>query len=185
MLLYLAICFLVIYLFSETQLSKFKRDKTLLFTEEDQGSLSRIKRAIFVSILLAYSCSFIPFGKCKDSLFIISGFCVLGFGLLIRSYSIFILGKRFTYVVTILNEHPLQTNGLYAVIRHPGYLGQLSILIGSMMLFGNWISVILGIIVLFPSYHYRMTVEEDLLLKHKEEYGDYSKRTYRLIPFVY
>jgi protein-S-isoprenylcysteine O-methyltransferase Ste14 len=185
-LLFLATGFLVIYLFTETRISKSKRDKGLILVEEDRGSLSRIKRAIFVASLLAFSCAFIPFGKCSDKVYITAGFSILCIGLTIRSYSIIILGKRFTYVVTILNEHPLQFGGLYSIIRHPGYLGQLLILVGSTMLFGNWISVIVTLVILFPSYHYRMTVEEDLILKYKDkEYSDYCKKTYRIIPFVY
>ena len=166
-------------------ISKYKRDKELVFVEDDRGSLSKIKKAIFFAILIAFLCSYLPFGKFNDPLYILSGFTVLGIGLILRSYSIIILGKRFTYVVTILNEHPLQTEGLYAIIRHPGYLGQLLILIGSTVLFGNWISASLAFLILFPFYHYRISVEEDLLLKYNEDYGDYSKRTYRLIPFVY
>ncbi len=153
--------------------------------QDDRGSLSKIKKAIFFAILIAFLCSYIPFGKFNDSLYIYSGCTTLGIGLIFRSYSIVILGKRFTYVVTILKEHPLQTKGLYAIIRHPGYLGQLLILIGSTVLFGNWISVTLAFLILFPFYHYRISVEEDLLLQYNEDYGDYSQRTYRLIPFVY
>ncbi len=153
--------------------------------QDDRGSLSKIKKAIFFAILIAFLCSYIPFGKFNDSLYIYSGCTTLGIGLIFRSYSIVILGKRFTYVVTILKEHPLQTKGLYAIIRHPGYLGQLLILIGSTVLFGNWISVTLAFLILFPFYHYRISVEEDLLLQYNEDYGDYSQRTYRLLPFVY
>jgi len=106
--------------------------------------------------------------------------------LIIRITSILTLKRQFTYTVTKIDNHELIQTGLYKIIRHPGYLGQLIIFLGISTTLSNWLSVLLMIIPVFMGYLYRIIVEEKFLIEQMgQNYIDYQKRTKRLIPMIY
>jgi protein-S-isoprenylcysteine O-methyltransferase Ste14 len=50
----------------------------------------------------------------------------------------------------------------------------------------NWIALVLMALVLGWAYRRRMSAEEEMLLANiGEEYREYSRRTWRIIPFIY
>ena len=85
-----------------------------------------------------------------------------------------------------MEGHHLIETGLYKMIRHPGYLGQLLIFLGTATALSNWLSI-LG--MLFPvslGYLYRIQVEERFMLEQLgESYQAYRQRTKKLIPRLY
>jgi protein-S-isoprenylcysteine O-methyltransferase Ste14 len=120
-----------------------------------------------------------------DTFFTIGAILVI-VGLIIRIKSILTLKQHFTYTVTKIENHELIETGLYKIIRHPGYLGQLIIFIGVSVSLSNWLSIILMIIPVFLGYIYRIKVEEQfMIVQMGQKYIDYQKRTKRLIPMIY
>jgi protein-S-isoprenylcysteine O-methyltransferase Ste14 len=100
--------------------------------------------------------------------------------------SILKLRKQFTYTITKIENHELVETGLYKIIRHPGYLGQLIIFLGTSVCLSNWLSVLLMIIPVLAGYLNRINVEEKFMVEQLgQKYLDYRKRTKRLIPAVY
>jgi len=88
--------------------------------------------------------------------------------------------------VTEIENHELIETGLYKNIRHPGYLGQLLIFMGTALSFSNWLSVVFMMIPVLIGYINRIIVEERFLTKQMgQKYIDYQKRTKRLIPKMY
>ena len=107
-------------------------------------------------------------------------------GLIIRVTSILQLKKQFTYTVTKIKNHELIETGLYKIIRHPGYLGQLIIFLGISTCLSNWLSILLMIIPVLLGYLNRINVEEKFMAEQLgQKYIDYRKRTKRLISLVY
>jgi protein-S-isoprenylcysteine O-methyltransferase Ste14 len=50
----------------------------------------------------------------------------------------------------------------------------------------NWIALVPMALVLGWAYRRRMSAEEEMLLTNiGEEYREYSRRTWRIIPFIY
>jgi protein-S-isoprenylcysteine O-methyltransferase Ste14 len=116
----------------------------------------------------------------------ISGAILVVTGLAIRISSILTLRKQFTYTITEVEQHELIEKGLYRVIRHPGYLGQLLIFLGITVALSNWLSVLLMMILVIPGYIYRIHTEEQFMIKQfGEAYLTYRERTRRLIPRIY
>jgi len=77
------------------------------------------------------------------------------------------------------------TGGIYAVIRHPSYLGLLLLSLGWGLAFRSWIGVILTLLTI-PPILARIRAEEALLRAHfGAEYEAYRTRTARLIPGLY
>lgn len=107
-------------------------------------------------------------------------------GLIIRINSILTLKQQFTYTVTKIENHELIETGLYKVIRHPGYLGQLIIFLGISVSLSNWISILSMILSVLIGYIYRIKTEEKFMIEQMgDKYIDYQKRTKRLIPMIY
>ena len=72
------------------------------------------------------------------------------------------------------------------IIRHPGSLGTLLIVIGAGLAVTNWAVLLIGTTLGIASRIYRISAEERLLRdKLSSEYKTYSDRTWRLIPFLY
>ena len=108
----------------------------------------------------------------------------LSFGVL-RIAPVFILGRRFSGLVAIQSDHVLVTDGLYATIRNPSYLGLIVSTLGWALAFRSGVGVALTAL-LIPPLIARMNAEEALLAEHfGETYQAYRRRTWRLIPYLY
>ncbi len=106
-------------------------------------------------------------------------------GLMIRIQSILTLKQYFTYSVAQVENHKLIETGLYKIIRHPGYLGQLMIFAGISTSLSNWLSILLMMIPITIGYIYRIKVEERFMIEQMgENYLNYQKRTKRIIPMI-
>lgn len=106
-------------------------------------------------------------------------------GFLFMNWSMIILGRQFSVDVTIQDNHKLITNGPYKYLRHPRYFGILVFFSGISVIFLAWISLLL-VLFLMLILLWRIGDEEKLM--HQEfgnDWLDYKKRTYSLIPFIY
>jgi len=65
------------------------------------------------------------------------GIALAAVGLAIRIAAMTRLGARFSPRIAIQREHALETTGLYAKIRHPGYLGSLLATAGGVLAFDS------------------------------------------------
>lgn len=116
---------------------------------------------------------------------------VLGIGLMLagtafRWYSARILGKYFTFDVATQTGQVLIETGPYRYIRHPSYAGALLTLAGFGFALGNWASLIVAVLCLSVAYAYRIRVEEGALSAALgPAYQEYTRRTWRLIPFLF
>jgi protein-S-isoprenylcysteine O-methyltransferase Ste14 len=78
----------------------------------------------------------------------------------------------------------LVTSGLYAVVRHPLYLGEFVVLFGIALQHSMpWALLILAVQCVFQLQ--RMKNEERVLARAFPDYADYALRTARLVPGVY
>ncbi len=113
------------------------------------------------------------------------GLAMFVVGSLFRLLPVFVLGRRFSGLVAIQEGHELVTGGLYRVIRHPSYLGLLLGLFGWALVFRSAIGVLVSVLII-PPLVARMNSEEALLeSEFGEQYSDYRRRTWRLLPFLY
>lgn len=183
------IIFSYVYGFLEILLSIRQRAKrkNSIVNRGDKGSIW----FLFILIGIGYFLSF-RFGMTKIGriyhwgFFFAAGVSLIIIGLIIRIYAINTLKQHFTYVVTKIENHELIETGLYKVIRHPGYLGQLFIFIGTAVSFSNWLSVLSMTIAVSIGYLYRIRIEERFMVEQMgQKYPDYQNRTKKLIPFVY
>jgi protein-S-isoprenylcysteine O-methyltransferase Ste14 len=156
--------------------------------KKDRGSL----RVMFVAIFLAFFImNFLlrnGVGLLPNNYHWISyiGFAVVIAGLIFRWYSIGVLGKYFTGVVMIQEGHKIIKKGPYKILRHPSYTGGIIAFLGVAIATNDWITLLVFLLALWVSYGYRITIEERALIEQfGDEYRDYQKETWRIVPFVY
>jgi protein-S-isoprenylcysteine O-methyltransferase Ste14 len=112
------------------------------------------------------------------------GILILGLG--IRGAAIVTLGRAFSANVALRAGQRLQRSGLYALVRHPSYLGLELIFLAFALHARTWACFAVVLVPTTLAVLYRMHVEETALrLAFGAEYEDYSRTTKRLIPGVY
>lgn len=95
------------------------------------------------------------------------------------------LDKQFSVYVMTQEDHKLVTEGLYRYLRHPRYLGIVLFTMGISLVFRSWLALLL-VAALTLVLIWRIQNEEALM--HREfgsEWEAYSRKSWRLIPFVY
>ena len=112
------------------------------------------------------------------------GILILGLG--IRAVAVFTLGRAFSANVAMRAGQSLQRSGLYALVRHPSYLGLELILLAFALHARTWACFAVVLVPPTLALLYRIHVEETALRRaFGAEYDDYSRSTKRLIPGLY
>jgi protein-S-isoprenylcysteine O-methyltransferase Ste14 len=107
-------------------------------------------------------------------------------GMALRLYSISLLGRYFTFEVAVHADQPVIEAGPYRYIRHPSYTGALITVTGLGLSLGNWAGLIALLGCMIAAYSYRIPIEESALVAVLgEPYEKYTRRTHRLIPYIF
>ncbi len=185
--LIIIISFTYLYGFFEIFMSVRQRRKRKIIESGDRLSIWILAIFIAIGYSLSFSIASIKIGRiCHWDTFFAIGSILAIVGLIIRVNSILTLKQQFTYTVTKIENHELIESGLYKIIRHPGYLGQLIIFLGISASLSNWLSILAMMISVLIGYTYRIKTEEKFMIEQMgTKYIDYQKRTKRLIPMIY
>lgn len=107
-------------------------------------------------------------------------------GVLLRGYSIHVLGKFFTLNVQVNSKQKIIQSGPYKYLRHPAYSGSILSLTGTALCFRSLIGVVITIAIIAIIYGYRIAVEEKTLENSFGMiYKEYERNTSRIIPFIW
>lgn len=108
-------------------------------------------------------------------------------GIFIRYWAYYVMGKFFTRTIHPHKDRPLISYGPYRFARHPFHVGLFLITLGLCLFICGHIIAILIVFPVFGSIlHYRMSLEEKLLLqKYGDIYQGWCRRRFRLFPFLY
>lgn len=114
-----------------------------------------------------------------------TGVVALATGDCIRLAALRELGRQYSMFLTIQSQHQLIRSGLYRHIRHPFYLGGLLTVPGMMLALRSPLAIV--VFVLSAAFVAgRIGREEKMLLgQFPEEYAEYRRRSWRLLPYVY
>jgi protein-S-isoprenylcysteine O-methyltransferase Ste14 len=114
----------------------------------------------------------------------IAGDALVALGMLI----IFFVFRENTFTASTIQVaagHKVVSTGLYALVRHPMYVGGLIFIFGIPLALGSWWAM-LTFIPLTLLIVWRILDEERFLVKNLQGYGEYrSAVKYRLIPFLW
>ncbi|WP_394697869.1 methyltransferase family protein [uncultured Methanomethylovorans sp.] len=111
------------------------------------------------------------------------GFLLIIVGIVLREWSIWVLGKHFTVQVQIREKAKLVKHGPYKYIRHPSYTGGILSLIGITLSIGTWFRALVAFVISLIGYQYRISIEEKVLqAAFGTEYEEYKNGTWKLFP---
>ena len=105
-------------------------------------------------------------------------------GLLFAVWARVHIGRNWSGIVTIKQDHELIVGGPYALVRHPIYTGLLVAFIGSAMARGEWRGV-LAIALACAALWRKLRMEERWMSERfGEQYEAYRRRVPALVPFT-
>ena len=94
------------------------------------------------------------------------------------------LGRNWSSVPQVKEQHELVVKGPYRIVRHPIYTGLILAAAGTALAQnrGSWL--FMGVLIL-ASYWLKIRVEERLMMEtFPEEYPEYRRRVKALIPGI-
>jgi protein-S-isoprenylcysteine O-methyltransferase Ste14 len=151
---------------------------------EDKSSHSLIMLSMFLSLMIAFLFASFGIASLPTGAFYL-GICLMITGILLRQWSIAVLGRYFSRTVGVQEGQTVVDRGPYRLVRHPAYTGSLLTMVGLGFVLQSWGAVIVLIAFFGVAFGYRIHVEEAVLTsKLGDEYVAYAKRTKRLIPYV-
>lgn len=99
-----------------------------------------------------------------------------------------VVNRFFSSVVRIQSDRGQRvvTGGPYAVIRHPGYLAGIVIMVASGLALDSWLATAFLAVFSLPFLLYRAVTEDRVLQAQLPGYQDYAQRVrWRLMPGVW
>ena len=150
---------------------------------------SKFIKNILVDVVLTY-CTInhaITMGDKPLGYFEILIFSLVTIGFILRLWCYRELGYYFTFGLGIRKDHKLIKTGPYKYLVHPSYTGQIMVLLfGLIFLRINPMLYLFITAIIINILLKRVKIEENMMLKEfGEEYKEYIKNRYRLIPYVY
>ena len=107
-------------------------------------------------------------------------------GFALRCYAVFSLGKFFSTTVMTSDKHILIENGPYRLVRHPAYTGLFISFFAAGLAMGDAMALLTLISPIAYVLTQRIRIEEQWLIDHfGKDYGNYSLRTKKLLPWIY
>ncbi len=95
------------------------------------------------------------------------------------------LGRNWSAVVTLKEDHRLIRTGPYAIVRHPIYTGLLTAVLGSAVALGR-VHHFVALALVFAAYWRKSRIEERWLAQEfSAEYETYRREVPALIPFLF
>jgi protein-S-isoprenylcysteine O-methyltransferase Ste14 len=154
----------------------------------DRGSYWFLIAMIWTGISLDFALTFMfqqaAIPRMRTEVFL-AGIALMWIGVAFRYYAMRVLGRFFTFQVTVHAGQSVVEAGPYRYIRHPAYTGAFITVIGFGMALGNWVGLAALVTCVGLGYAYRIRVEEGTLLASLgEPYREYMTRTRRLVPFL-
>jgi protein-S-isoprenylcysteine O-methyltransferase len=153
---------------------------------QDRGSSLLVWVSIFATLVLVPSLS--SAGPLRFEEYAIGwlGLAIMAVEIGIRAWTRVTLGRYFSVKLEVREKQPLVEEGPYARVRHPGYLGYLTMWTGLAVSAMSGLAIVVVVLLFSTVYSYRIKNEEAMLMTtFGPAYEQYRKRTNRLIPFIY
>lgn len=183
---YLAYLVVVVFFGMDFIIRKDRKAASIRRTEDDKSSTIIIALTFLVIIICTEILKYFGIGGFDNVVIATVAFIFMLLGLGIRIYSMLKLKKSYTRTLLTTEQQELIRTGLYRTIRHPGYLGTILIWMFFGLAIENYIITIIGILLMVIAYSYRINNEEKMLLKQfGQDYQDYQKETWRIVPYIW
>jgi len=151
---------------------------------EDRRSRLLVWTCLVVSLITSAAVGSAGITRLPDWTFYL-GIALMLIGIVLRQWSIAVLGRYFTPKVSVQAGQHVVDWGPYRLVRHPTYTGMLLTVAGFALAYQSWGALFVALVLCGSAISYRIRVEERVLTGALgNEYVDYSRRTKRLIPYI-
>ena len=133
---------------------------------------------IFNRSLKILDTTFLPGAWAMHSL----GLLLTLFGCALAVWARIVLGSNWSGTVTVKENHVLITHGPYAWVRHPIYSGFLLALVGTVLVLGKFLWLLIVGLALLATWLKSRAEEEFMYQEFGEQYSAYQQRVKALIP---
>ena len=152
--------------------------------ERNQKIIQTITAIMFIAALVVPALDHRSHWSAVPLYVAIAGDFLVALGFLI----IFFVYKENTFASATIELAPEQkviSTGLYALVRHPMYMGGLFLFVGMPLSLGSWWGLLMFALMI-PALIWRIFDEEKFLAKNLPGYVEYENKVrYRLVPFVW
>ena len=168
----------------------FSRDRRAAQGErKDRGSLGVLMIVFPAGMFAAFAAAYAsPDTRIAgpDEVVFWSAIALVWIGMALRTWAVLTLGRFFRVTVFVHDEHRLITSGPYRRLRNPSYTGGLITVVGIGLALGNWLSLAAACGGMLIGYAWRIRTEEQALLQRfGQDYADYMRKSWALIPPVW
>jgi protein-S-isoprenylcysteine O-methyltransferase Ste14 len=186
----IAILLILLFVFVEGRLRQGDRAKSLETGQADRGSTRLVGGAFGFSLLMLlvapllnlFHVASLPDGTLAGWV----GVAITLAGVGLRVWSARVLGRFYTRTLVTEGDQRIVRDGPYRLIRHPGYLGSILMFVGAALASVNWVTLAAIPVATIAAYVYRIGSEEAMLAAtFGDEFQDYRRHTWRLLPPLY
>lgn len=158
-------------------------------TRADQGSLVVVVISVGIGVVGAFQLAEHVPGADITQLRPLTfglGMLFMWAGIALRQWAIVLLGSYFTVDVRVRSGQAVIDRGPYRWVRHPSYTGMTMTFLGIGLALGNWLALLVVLVVPLAGLVVRIRVEERTLLAGLgEPYRRYAAGRARLVPGVW
>jgi protein-S-isoprenylcysteine O-methyltransferase Ste14 len=113
-----------------------------------------------------------------------AGLAITVVGVVFAIWSRVTLGRNWSSMPQVKEQHELVVQGPYRIVRHPIYTGLILTVAGTGLALNKGIGLIMAVLI-FASYWLKSRVEERLMMEtFPEQYPEYRRRVKALIPGI-
>ncbi len=114
---------------------------------------------------------------------------MIGIGLVVLANVIWLISKKVNSyagaAIKIYEGQQVVTTGPYALVRHPNYVGDLTLILGIPLALGSWWGLAVFALII-PAMVWMIFDEEKILKKGLPGYVEYTQKVhYRLVPYLW
>jgi protein-S-isoprenylcysteine O-methyltransferase Ste14 len=136
---------------------------------------------LFDRSIQTLSWRFVPTGEAS----LYTGLALTILGLAFSVWARVSLGRNFSAMVTVTENHKLQRKGAYGIVRHPIYSGFMLATLGTAIAFGA-VRGLVSFALVVLAWGYKSRIEERLMIEQFDgEYERYQREVKALIPLIW
>ena len=125
---------------------KKRRHGTEIKKMEKRGSSRLTSMSFGVSFVVAYLFALSGIALLPSWVFYL-GIAVIILGIVVRQWSIAVLGRFFSPTIGVQEGQKVVERGPYRLVRHPSYTGNLLILVGAGLAFQSWAAALVILLI--------------------------------------
>jgi protein-S-isoprenylcysteine O-methyltransferase len=184
----IAVALLVAFFSVEGRLRQGAEARSLEAGVTDRGTTRRVGAAFGGSLLALLASPLLNALKIGVMPPVVGwiGLGLMVVGLVLRVWAVRVLGASYTRTLRTQERQGLVRHGPYRIVRHPGYAGTLIMWLGAGLATGSAAVTLVILVANAMAYRTRIAAEEAMLAStFGDEYREYARHSWRLVPLLY